>query len=138
MVHSNRPRFPKKLHTFGATSLLALFILGSTAVLLSSCAANTYVVHPGSINTFDSVTADVLLQAKTLLDHTRTMVNGKTTGAWAALAKAYDTANASYKVWRQFALATPTTPPDNTTLKKQLADLSTSIKNWNTVSGGLK
>ena len=117
----------KNLKLFGLVLLTAIL-----CGMISDC--NRYVVHPGAVNTFDSVTADVLLQAKTLLDSTRTKVNAKTSPAWSQLAKAYDTANASYKVWRSFALV-PGGSPDATTLKNELADLATAVANYKKVTG---
>jgi hypothetical protein len=47
--------------------LLAIPILLST----SACAANNYVVHPGSVNQTDSLGYDTLLIAQTAIDNAR-------------------------------------------------------------------
>lgn len=89
-----------------------------------------YKVHPGSINKFDSQTADTLLQAKTLLDNSRPLITAKTQPLWTTLAKAYDTALPVYTVWRNQTSTNPGTIQQTDALNRALSDLVKAMNAW--------
>lgn len=84
-----------------------------TALLCGAC--HGYKAHPGSLNTFDSVTADTLTGVKATLDATRPKLQSgalpnSLKPAFADLAQAYDAAIASYRAWREAAAVNPASP----------------------------
>ena len=96
-----------------------------SVMMLSAC--HGYQVHPGSINTFDSQTADALLQAKTLLDNSKASLTPKTTPLWTALAKAYDAAYPSYEAWRAVASKNLDATKQAEELRLKLIDVANAI-----------
>lgn len=118
----------------------ALSLLLMTLVL-SSCAANTYVVHPNSINTYDSVTADTLTIIKTTIDNARPkLANGTLPASLKVpmndLVKGYNTADDAYKAWRAAYKASPSTSQSAlTVLQQAMAAVTAALNSW-TQQGG--
>lgn len=78
------------------------------AVVLMGC--HGYKAHPGSVNTFDSITADTLTGVKATIDAARPQLSAPLKPAFSVLVTAYDTAIVSYKEWRNLAKQNPGTP----------------------------
>lgn len=50
---------------FGAAAILVV-------LLLTSCAADSYILHPGAVSRADSIAYDSLLIAQAIIEHSRT------------------------------------------------------------------
>lgn len=122
----------KQLKLFGLVLITGLLL----ALMPAGC--HGYKVHPGSINTFDSVTADTLTGIKATLDAARPqLASGALPAslkpAFSVLATAYDTATASYKAWREVAKANPNTPA--TQLQADLAAATKALSAYFAAGG---
>lgn len=53
------------MNPFRTTTLLAV-------LLLTSCAADSYILHPGAVSRADSIAYDSLLIAQAIIEHSRT------------------------------------------------------------------
>jgi hypothetical protein len=87
--------------------LKSLVILLTIPILLSTsaCAANNYVVHPGSVNQADSVGYDSLLIAQAAIDNARAAYESgrlpdSTKPAFNALVRSYNLAHQSWLTYR--------------------------------------
>lgn len=111
--------------------------LAFTIALLTACAHKPYVVHPGSLSTFDSRAADSLAIYQADLTQAKQNIND---GAWPAsfgeyvdkAGQGYNTALASYKTWRDVATGVKAGDPaalqaqfaiDLTNLSDQISEL---------------
>lgn len=82
-----------------------LACLLAMCLMFSACHGIQVPVHPGSINTFDSVTADTLTSIKATIDGARTNIANGTLpaslkGPVNNMITAYNTADAGYLAWR--------------------------------------
>lgn len=107
--------------------LLVILVALLCAMISTSCAGNKYVVHPGSINTADSVVADTLLQAKTLLDNTRSKVSATTAPAWTKLEQSYNVVRPAYLGWRAIAITGVDATAQQDALNKALSDMAKAV-----------
>lgn len=106
--------------------------LAFTLALCIGCAHKPYVVHPGSINTFDSRSADSLAIYQADLTQAKQNIID---GAWPAsfgeyvdkAGQGYDTALASYKTWRDVAVGVKT--GDAAALQAQFSADLTNLAN---------
>jgi hypothetical protein len=103
-------------------------------VVCTTTACASYIVHPGAINTADSVGYDALLIAKNTIDQARTdyqtgRLPASSKVAFNALVDSYTVARESWLTYRG-ALAT-NTPADQYLLQlnRSVADLMTAIRN---------
>ena len=107
----------------------------SLILLLPLLACSRYVVHPGSINMFDSLTADTLVSAKSLIETSQAeLANGTLKSSMRplidSLISAYDQAGPIYKMWHEEAKAgtsTDKTAGDLAKLKAALDALNGTI-----------
>lgn len=107
-------------------------------IVLTAVGCHGYQVHHGSVNKFDSVTADTLTGVKATLDAARPkLVSGALPAsakpAFSALATAYDTAIASYKAWHDAAKQNPATPA--TKLQADLAIVTKTLSAYFAAGG---
>lgn len=110
-----------------------MIFMRNTAILLiclalTGCGGTTYVAHPGSINVFDSVTADTLTGMKATIDAARPLITNGTLPASLKtpvndLIQAYNTAQAGYLAWRT-AMQSGTAAQQSTTLTQLQSDLN--------------
>ena len=106
------------------------------AILPASC--HGYQVHPGSVNQFDSVTADTLAGIKTTIDTARPQVQpgqplANLKPAFNALVKAYEDARGPYLAWHDAAKVTPSTP--STQVQALLAAATKALSEWFAAGG---
>jgi len=103
-------------------------------LMLFGCTSR-YVVHPGAVNKFDSVTYDTLLTAKSIIDTSR---DEFATGVLPARLKplvndivtAYDKANPIYQGWHNAMAAGKATPDQLTALNAALDALNKTIMDF--------
>ncbi len=119
--------------------LLTCVLLTCLALAILPASCNRYQVHPGSINTFDSVTADTLASIKTTIDSARPQVAdgqplAKFKPQFNALVTAYDAAIGPYKAWHDAAKVTPST--SSTQVQALLAAATKALSEWSTATGG--
>jgi hypothetical protein len=120
----------------GMKVLLALLLVA--VPITTACAA--YTVHPGAVNTADSVGYDALLFAKNTIDQARTdyqegRLPESSKEVFNALVRSYSVARESWLTYRG-AVAT-NTPADQylQQLNQNLADLTTAIQNLTDTKG---
>jgi hypothetical protein len=109
--------------------ILAIPILLST----SACAANNYVVHPGSLNQADSVGYDSLLIAQAAIDNARAAYEvghlpDSTKPAFNALVRSY---NLAHQAWLTYRGAIQTNQPADAyfnELNQNLLNLSNALR----------
>ncbi len=133
-------KFAKRLSKSVLVAMLCLTLVG--------CANKAYVVHPGSPNTFDSQTYDVLVAADAAIQATKTaLANGSITNATVAhntavvlndTIKAYNIAQTTYLAYHAAASATPPTATQTQVnlLQSQTATLTTSVTALNNAKAG--
>lgn len=94
----------------------ALVSLALTITLLSACAHKPYVVHPGSLNEFDSRSADALAIYQADLTQAKQNI---TDGIWPSsygqyvdkAGESYNVARQSFVTWRDVATGVKTGDP---------------------------
>jgi len=102
-------------------------------LLLTSCAANRYISHIGSINTFDSVTSDTLTGVKAAIDSARPNVQpggslANLKPAFNLLVDSYNTARSAYLDWRAVAKTNPAAP--STEVQAALTAATSALSQW--------
>ena len=107
-------------------------------ISLALAGCHGYQVHPGSINMFDSVTADTLAGVQATLDNARAQLKAGTLPptlkpTFTQLAKAYNTALASYKTYRDLARAGE--PVDVTALNTDMKALADALATYTNAGG---
>jgi hypothetical protein len=104
---------------------------------MPACAATHYTVHPGSLNTTDSVAYDTLLFAKASIDQARAdnkahPFNPEAREALNTLIQSYNVARESWLTYRGAISANEPSTIYLAELKKNLTDLTNAIRNFTT------
>lgn len=98
--------------------------------LLPSC--HGYMVHPGAVNTFDSVTYDTIMAAQTTIEVARVQFkNGvlpeRLKPVFNHLVDVFNVAYPAHQVWHELMLKNEPASTQLTALNKSLTELSTAL-----------
>lgn len=98
--------------------------------LLPSC--HGYIVHPGAVNTFDSMTYDTINAISDTIDIARVQIkNGllpdRVRPILNHLVDAYNVAYPAHQIWHALMLKNEPAGPQLVTLNKAMADLAVAL-----------
>jgi hypothetical protein len=117
----------------GLKPLIPPLLLLPVVLAMPACAAAHYTIHPGALNTTDSVAYDALLIAKTTIDQAR--VDNQTNpfpteakNALNTLVQSYNVARESWLTYRGAVSANEPSDAYFAQLNKNLADLANAIR----------
>jgi hypothetical protein len=117
--------------------VLVLFVVG--------CASQTYVVHPGAVNVFDSQSYDTLLVTHSVIESTKAdLAAGKFPGsvgtsvstALNALVTSYNVADTAYLTYHAAASAGTLTAVQQTSLTSALDNVNVATTNLTSAKAG--
>lgn len=127
-----------KRATLGPILILCLFLTG--------CAAKTYTVHPGAVNTFDSQSYDSLLVAHSVIETCKAdLAAGKFPASIAGnvktslndLVTAYNVADTAYLAYHAAAVQGTATTAQTTAVTNALQGVNTATGNLTAAKGGM-
>jgi hypothetical protein len=113
-------------------------------LLLAGCASQSYVIHPGAANLFDSQAYDVLVVAHTAIEQAKTQLAANQFGAAEGAVKtavndlvaAYNAMDAAYDAYHAAAVAGTATPAQVTALQTSMNAVNGAMGNLTVATGG--
>jgi hypothetical protein len=114
------------------------------SLFLTACAAQTYTVHPGAVNAFDSQSFDSLLVAHSVIESTKAdlaankfpaAISGNVKTALNGLITAYDASDTAYLAFHAAAASGGATAAQTAAVTQSLQSVSAATSNLSAVTG---